>query len=41
MLVRRWDHARISEWLRISVGTRAQADQLLHGVREILQANAP
>lgn len=41
ILVRRWDHARISEWLRISVGTRAQADQLLQGVREILQANAP
>lgn len=35
ILVRRWDHARISEWLRVSVGTQAQAEQLLHAVREI------
>jgi histidinol-phosphate aminotransferase len=36
ILVRRWDQQRIGNWLRISVGTMAQAEQLLAVMREIV-----
>jgi histidinol-phosphate aminotransferase len=36
ILVRRWDKQRIENWLRISVGTMAQAEQLLAVMREIV-----
>jgi histidinol-phosphate aminotransferase len=36
ILVRRWDKQRIKNWLRISVGTMAQAEQLLGVMREIV-----
>ena len=36
ILVRRWDKPRIENWLRISVGTMAQAEQLLVVMREIV-----
>ena len=38
ILVRRWDKERIENWLRISVGTMAQAEQLLAVMREIVSA---
>jgi len=38
ILVRRWDRQRIENWLRISVGTMAQAEQLLVVMREIVSA---
>ncbi|MGB2104099.1 MAG: pyridoxal phosphate-dependent aminotransferase, partial [Luminiphilus sp.] len=38
ILVRRWDKERIENWLRISVGTMAQAEQLLVVMREIVSA---
>jgi len=37
ILVRRWEHPRISDWLRISVGTPEQTQVLLVAVREILE----
>ena len=40
ILVRRWDKERIENWLRISVGTMAQAEQLLAVMREIVSAEA-
>ena len=36
ILVRRWDKQRIENWLRISVGTMAQAERLLLVMREIV-----
>ena len=36
ILVRRWDKQRIDNWLRISVGTMAQAEQMLGVMREIV-----
>ena len=36
ILVRRWDKERIENWLRISVGTMAQAEQLLAVMKEIV-----
>jgi histidinol-phosphate aminotransferase len=36
ILVRRWDKQRIENWLRISVGTMAQAERLLVVMREIV-----
>jgi histidinol-phosphate aminotransferase len=38
ILVRRWDKQRIENWLRISVGTMSQAEQLLVVMREIVSA---
>ena len=38
ILVRRWDKQRIENWLRVSVGTAAQAEQLLAVMREIVAA---
>ena len=38
ILVRRWDKQRIKNWLRVSVGTMAQAEQLLVVMREIVFA---
>ena len=38
ILVRRWDKERSENWLRISVGTMAQAEQLLAVMREIVSA---
>ena len=38
ILVRRWDKERIENWLRISVGTMAQAEQLLAVMGEIVSA---
>ena len=38
ILVRRWDKQRIKNWLRVSVGTMAQAEQLLVVMREIVSA---
>ena len=38
ILVRRWDKPRIENWLRISVGTMSQAEQLLVVMREIVSA---
>ena len=38
ILVRRWDKQRIQNWLRISVGTMSQAEQLLVVMREIVSA---
>ncbi len=38
ILVRRWDKQRIQNWLRISVGTMSQAEQLLAVMREIVSA---
>ena len=38
ILVRRWDKQRIKNWLRVSVGTMAQAEQLLLVTREIVSA---
>ena len=38
ILVRRWDKQRIENWLRVSVGTAAQAEQLLVVMREIVSA---
>ena len=38
ILVRRWDKPRIENWLRISVGTMSQAEQLLVLMREIVSA---
>lgn len=39
ILVRRWDKQRIKNWLRVSVGTMAQAEQLLVVMREIVCRN--
>jgi histidinol-phosphate aminotransferase len=36
ILVRRWDKERIENWLRISVGTMSQAEQLLAVMKEIV-----
>ena len=36
ILVRRWDKKRIENWLRISVGTMSQAEQLLAVMKEIV-----
>ena len=36
ILVRRWDKDRIENWLRISVGTMSQAEQLLAVMKEIV-----
>jgi histidinol-phosphate aminotransferase len=38
ILVRRWDKERIENWLRISVGTMAQAERLLAVMSEIVSA---
>ena len=38
ILVRRWDKQRIENWLRISVGTMSQVEQLLAVMREIVSA---
>ena len=38
ILVRRWDKQRIENWLRVSVGTMAQAEQLLVVMREIVSS---
>ena len=38
ILVRRWDKQRIENWLRVSVGTMAQAEQLLVVMRDIVSA---
>ena len=38
ILVRRWDKQRIENWLRVSVGTLAQAEQLLVVMRDIVSA---
>ena len=38
ILVRRWDKQRIENWLRISVGTMSQVEQLLVVMREIVSA---
>ena len=38
ILVRRWDKQRIENWLRVSVGTMAQAERLLTVMREIVSA---
>ena len=38
ILVRRWDKRRIENWLRITVGTMAQAERLLDVLREIVSA---
>jgi len=40
ILVRQWDKPRISDYLRITVGTREQMDALLAALREILRAAA-
>ncbi|MEK9792614.1 MAG: aminotransferase class I/II-fold pyridoxal phosphate-dependent enzyme, partial [Halieaceae bacterium] len=40
VVVRRWDKPRIIDWLRISVGTPEQTDQLLKAVADSLQAGA-
>ena len=40
VLVRRWDKPRISDWLRISVGTPEQTDRLLKAVADSIQAGA-
>jgi histidinol-phosphate aminotransferase len=40
VLVRRWEKPRIIDWLRISVGTPEQTDQLLKAVADSLQAGA-
>jgi histidinol-phosphate aminotransferase len=36
ILVRRWDKERIENWLRVSVGTMSQAEQLLAVMKEIV-----
>ena len=38
ILVRRWDKQRIENWLRVSVGTMVQVEQLLMVMREIVSA---
>ena len=38
ILVRRWDKQRIENWLRVSVGTMVQVEQLLVVMREIVSA---
>jgi len=40
ILVRRWDKKRIENWLRISVGTMSQAEQLLAVMKEIVSTEA-
>ncbi len=37
VLVRHWDRAEISDWLRVTIGTREQMDIFLDKVREILK----
>ena len=37
VLVRHWDREEISDWLRVTVGTREQMDIFLEKVREILK----
>ena len=39
VLVRRWDKPRIAQWLRVSVGTPEQTEQLLGAVAEALLAD--
>jgi len=36
ILVRHYDRDPIAGWFRITIGTRAQHDRLLDGLREIL-----
>ena len=37
VLVRHWDRPEISDWLRVTIGTREQMDIFLDKVREILK----
>lgn len=37
VLVRHWDRAEISDWLRVTIGTREQMDIFLDRIREILK----
>ena len=37
VLVRHWDRPEISDWLRVTIGTREQMDIFLGKVREILK----
>lgn len=37
VLVRHWDRAEISDWLRVTIGTREQMDIFLDKVREIIK----
>jgi histidinol-phosphate aminotransferase len=41
ILVRYWDKPRISDWLRISVGTDAEMKALIDAVKEIIKAKRP
>ena len=36
ILVRHFDEGRIADFIRVSIGTRAQMDQFLGAVRDIL-----
>ena len=40
IVVRRWDKPRIVDYLRITVGTEAQVQRLLHTLEEVVQAHA-